>query len=676
MRAMLATTDDGVLRRSIERLEALPIRPTVARQVFSVLTDDTLPTSSVADWSSTILLPPTAETDPGWALAWSRSAAAVDPAATLIEHRWWSSTSTSVGAVEALTRLWRHSVAVAFSARRFAREANDPDPDSVARAGLLHLVGLWALAAVAPDCLATWASADAEGRLSLEKRWFGTQVSAMGHRLAERWGCDPLMVDAAWLHADADGALNECASDPARLRFIQGGYAQARLTPWTLFPHPTRDFGPTDPSVRILTAEVQSRCGSPFIDPDASPREEWLTRDNLRLRRDLARSTAEQGSASRLVVALAESSPLEDPQTWADRAALAWCHEPGVASARVVWGAEPADRETTKPGLVSSGDVSSDRSPSATYPIGDPVQPVARLMLWSEEQRGVSAPSPAILDGWNGWARAVADRERVARTLELAVRGHRGRVARDESSKMRSSLASMAEFAAGAGHELNNPLAVIMGRAQLVLARTVDPDTSRSLRAIIAQAQRAHRILRDLMYVARPPESRPRACQPDEIVRASLRDLQHEADAQGVRLILDAREAGSKVWADPEPLRQVADILTRNALEASSTGGTIRFSTGGDARNLRWVVHDSGRGISSTEAAHLFDPFYCGRQAGRGLGLGLPRAARIIQQSGGDLRWHSTPGQGATFQVSLPFEEIPAPVAPGRADAEVEDQTK
>jgi signal transduction histidine kinase len=221
-------------------------------------------------------------------------------------------------------------------------------------------------------------------------------------------------------------------------------------------------------------------------------------------------------------------------------------------------------------------------------------------------------------------------------------------------------LDALAEFAAGAGHELNNPLAVIVGRAQLLLAKEDDPDATRSLRAIIAQAQRAARILRDLMYVARPPEPRPRPCQPEEIVRACLRDLQADAEARGVKIVADSRDSGLRVWADPEPLRQIADILARNALEASSSGGLVQFTASGDDRAVRWTVHDNGRGIGATEGLHLFDPFYCGRSAGRGLGLGLPRAARIVAQAGGDLKWQSSPGLGTTFIVTLPVSEIPA----------------
>ena len=655
MRPTSAHLDDAAFGRAVERLEALPIRPAVARQVFAALGDAVDPASDDGPPPLIAPIPPVAaaETDPAWALARARTAAArpFDPATLLIDHRWWLPGSTAPPALDALTRLWRHSVAVACAARRLARDGDDPDADRIARAGLLHHLGLWAVASVDPDRLAAWVRADAEARSALEIRWFGGQLSAVGRRLASRLGCDPLVGDAAWLHADIDGTLNPCAADPDRLAIIQRAYAEARRTPWSLDPAPDRDLAPIDPRTRILTAEVQSRCGSPFVDPDASSREERLTRENVRLRRDLARALAAGHSASRLATALGESSPLEDPQTWADRAALAWCQEPGVVAARVIW------REPTPPDEPLAG-----RAPDSTRPIGDPDRPVADLLVWSRPGAGSFDPDPTILAGWDGWARLVADRARVVRDLDRVVLGHRGRLARDERDRRRTLVAGLAEFAAGAGHELNNPLAVIMGRAQLVLARTTDPEATRSLRAIIAQAQRTHRILRDLMFVARPGDFRPRACQPDEIVRASLRDLQDEAEAQGVRLVHEPREPAPTLWADPEPLRQVADILVRNALEASTAGATVRFVTGGDARQVRWTVHDAGRGIAAAEGLHLFDPFFCGRQAGRGLGLGLPRASKIVDLIGGDLRWHSQAGQGATFQVTWPVHPIPAPV--------------
>ena len=702
MRATSATDlGPGDLRRAIERLEATPMRPSTARQVLSTFLDDE--SASPGEPST---LPLSTSTDPAWALELSRVAGRpFDPLDTLARHRWWPASASTGPVAEALGRLWRHSAAVAFAARRLAREVGDPDPEAVARAGLLHALGLWALAAVVPEALVAWyESPDPASRRDLERRWLGVDACSLGRLQAARWGCEPLVVDAAWLHADLNADLNGCSDQPDRLALIQQAYASAAMTPWAPGAEAAREFGPIDPRVRILTAEVQARCGGPFVEIDASPREERLTRDNARLRLDQARRMAEQASKDRFLAALAESSTNETPDDWAERAGLAWCGEPGIAAARVVW-AGSAKVEDTPP---------DPRPASIVLPLGEPARPYAFVHLWRVDDRivqksslgptpphpnpppqggrepklsppplwgrvgwGVASPNrepwndpgtsddptsfprPAILTLWDRWAREVAERARLGRRLDDVVSAHRGRVDREAPTRHRMMLDALAEFAAGAGHELNNPLAVIVGRAQLLMARDNDPEATRSLRAIIAQAQRAARILRDLMYVARPGEPRPRPCQPEEIVRACLRDLQGEAEVRGVRIVAEAREPGLRVWADPEPLRQLADILTRNAMEATPVGGLVQFTAGGDVRNLRWTVHDNGRGIGAAEGSHLFDPFYCGRQAGRGLGLGLPRAARIVEQAGGELKWQSVPGHGTTFHVTLPVSEIP-----------------
>ena len=631
----------GDLRRAIERLESLPMRPTSARQVLTSFLDD--------ETAGPSPLPTSASTDPAWALETSRrSGRPSGPLEALARHGWWSAASGPVA--EALGRLWRHSTAVSFAARRLARDSGDPDPEAVARAGMLHALGLWAWAAVSPETLVTWfETADPRKRREFERRTLGVEASNLGRILALRWGCEPLVVDAAWLHADLDSDLNGCSGEPARLAMIQQAQATCSMTPWAPGAEIAREAGPIDPRVRILTAEVQARCGGAFIEADASPREERLTRDNARLRLDRARLIEERASSDRFLEALAGSSPTESPETWADRAGLAWCGEPGVAAARVVWG-----------GLSNLENSAPDpRAASTVLPLGDPASPDAFVHLWRIDDGSDSPARPKILGAWNAWAGEVAERARLRQLLDDVVSSHRDRVGREEPTRRRLMLEALAEFAAGAGHELNNPLAVIVGRAQLLLAREDDPEATRSLRAIITQAQRAARILRDLMYVARPPEPRPRPCQPEEVVRACLRDLQGEADARGVRIVAESREPGLRVWADPDPLRQVADILTRNALEASPGGGLVQFTAGGDARMLRWTVHDTGRGIGANEGSHLFDPFYCGRQAGRGLGLGLPRAARIVAQAGGELKWQSVPGQGTTFHVTLPVSEIP-----------------
>ena len=661
-------TDDtraSVLRRAVGRLDGLPLRPVTARLVLDA-SDDEHDRTADAGLASPKGAGELAY-DPGWALAQARIGGAFPPLELVAGRFWWPSPPGSAG--EALQRLWRHAVAVSLAVGRLAREAGDPEPERLARAGLLHGLGLWALAAIDPHRLAVWlAELDPRKRLDLERGWLGTEVSTLGRQLAERWGADPLVVDAAWLHADLESGLGACASDPGRLALVQQAYAVAEQTPWSLRRAVPRDPGTMEPGLRVLVAEVQVRCGPGFVAPDATPHEERLARSNARLRLRLARLEREQAAGDRFLTALAESDPGEGPDAWAERAGKVWCGEPGIVAARVLWNAEEEravecrDDRAERPARQAP----SERPAWRIVPLADRGRPAVDVQLWKDldgPEPSLDLASPLALGAWRAWAAHVADHARTQARLDSVLRVHRDRLEHEESRLGKGKLNALAEFAAGAGHELNNPLAVIVGRAQLLLARETDPQASRSLRAIMGQAKRAHRILRDLMYVARPPETRPRFCQPDEVVRACLRDLTSEADARGVRLVDDPREGGPPIrtWTDPDALRHLVETLVRNALEATPRGGTVTVSVGSDAGVIRGSIQDNGRGISALEGPHLFDPFFCGRQAGRGLGLGLPRIARMIALSQGELRWHSTPGQGTLFQFTLPRTDPPPP---------------
>lgn len=285
----------------------------------------------------------------------------------------------------------------------------------------------------------------------------------------------------------------------------------------------------------------------------------------------------------------------------------------------------------------------------------------AEVHLWTESDTlDLEHALGSVLPAWSAWAESISERTKRGDRLDKVVATHRERVSQDAEADRTSRLAAMAEFAAGAGHELNNPLAVILGRAQLLLPKVEEPDDVRSLRVIIGQAQRAHRILRDLMYVARPPQPRPRLCRPDDLVRNAVRDVKTEAEARGIRITTEVRDPVPVAWADPDPFRHAIDVLLRNALEATPAGGTIRLTTSRVGDRLSLSVRDSGRGISPDEGSHLFDPFFCGRQAGRGLGLGLPRIARFVDQTGGELTWRSNQGHGSTFAIQLPLEMPPS----------------
>jgi signal transduction histidine kinase len=247
--------------------------------------------------------------------------------------------------------------------------------------------------------------------------------------------------------------------------------------------------------------------------------------------------------------------------------------------------------------------------------------------------------------------RARAERRHLAEDLDAVVLSYR--TARSDEPRRR--LDALAEFAAGAAHELNNPLAVMLGRAQLLLGRVAsDPESARSLRAIMAQAQRAHRMLRDLMFVARPPAPRLRPVVVPDFLRTQLDDLRALAAARQVTLTVSLPPSGPPVELDPDGFRHLVETLVTNAIEVTPPSGAVLIDLDRAGGSLRLRVEDSGPPLDPTAAEHLLNPFFCGRQAGRGLGLGLSRAARSLDRSGGRLVWRQKAGGGLVFTASLP----------------------
>jgi signal transduction histidine kinase len=292
-------------------------------------------------------------------------------------------------------------------------------------------------------------------------------------------------------------------------------------------------------------------------------------------------------------------------------------------------------------------------------------EPRGSIQLWCAPEtlvRGHRLAARAPRAAWSAWATLLDDRARLERRLQALIAAYRQQLETEADRLRQGKLDALAEFAAGAGHELNNPLAVIVGRAQLLLSRTTDPELARALRIMLNQAQRTHRILRDLMFVARPPAPRCRPCRPAEALQALLPDFERECAARGVQVVAELDDPPVSTWADPEALQHLAEILLRNALMATPAGGRIHVRSSRQREELVWSFRDTGKGITPLEATHLFAPFFCGRQAGRGLGLGLPRAARIVELAGGQLRWTSHPGQETTFEVHLPLVARPEPV--------------
>jgi signal transduction histidine kinase len=621
-------------------MSGLPLRPATARDLLGRVPVEPDDEAALAPDPSRSLV----ELDAGWLLV-ELSADRETPLECVARRPWWP-LPASGRAREALDRLWRHAVAASRAARKLAQEAGRDDAERLAAIALLHQLGLWAIGAADAERLADLLVVrDPEERREAERRLLGRSVGVLGRQLAERWRAHPALAEAAWLVEEPAEVAATVAADGAMTALLRAAFGWAERTPWALYRRGDEPGSP-DPRLRVLIAEVQVRCGGGLIPDDAGPREEALARSHARLIREHAALRARSRSQARFLECFAAAEPNATLEQVAQAAGRAWCAEPGVTSAAVALG-PVATRPIETP---------HDRVPL----IAEAGRPPADLVF----RREADTPAPDLaahptLPAWRAWFRLLDRRDRAVEGLDAAMSAHRRALQHEGEARARERLAALAEFAAGAAHELNNPLAVVVGRAQLLLARHPDEESTRYLRAILGQAQRAHRILRDLMAVARPTEPRWRPCQPADVVRGLIRDHRAELDARSLRIDANLEGADGTVWTDPDGLRQVVEILLRNAIEASSAGHPIAVAAEAREERLQVTVRNAGTALDERSLRHLLDPFYCGRQAGRGLGLGLPRAARYLEAAGGSLRWHAAPGSPTSMRVHLPFREGP-----------------
>lgn len=221
-----------------------------------------------------------------------------------------------------------------------------------------------------------------------------------------------------------------------------------------------------------------------------------------------------------------------------------------------------------------------------------------------------------------------------------------------------AKLEALAEFSAGAGHEINNPLATINGRVQLLLQNETDPQRRQSLLTIGGQAYRIRDMIGDAMLFGRPPEPEPEPLDLSEVVTSVVETVFEEYKPQDVILHAEL-STPVPVRADRSQLSVVVSNLVQNSLNSLRTQGSkIHVSTETviekDVRFALLTVSDDGLGFNGEECEHLFDPFYSARQAGRGLGFGLPKSWQIVSNHGGRIEVTSVPKGKTTFHIFWP----------------------
>lgn len=228
-------------------------------------------------------------------------------------------------------------------------------------------------------------------------------------------------------------------------------------------------------------------------------------------------------------------------------------------------------------------------------------------------------------------------------------------MSRDERLEQ-AKLAALVEFAAGAGHEINNPVATIAGRAQQLLRTEDDPARRQALATIVGQAYRIRDMIGDLMVFANPPQPRPMRFDLAATAREVAESQRAAACDRGIGLTCNSVDPVF-LWADASQISVALAEILRNAIESVPDGGRISLACREAGESIVCEVTDSGPGFSPEERDHAFDPFYSGRQAGRGLGFGLPKAWRIVTMAGGTITIDDSDGD-TTVAIHLPGSAV------------------
>ncbi|MDD3581107.1 MAG: ATP-binding protein [Desulfobacca sp.] len=268
---------------------------------------------------------------------------------------------------------------------------------------------------------------------------------------------------------------------------------------------------------------------------------------------------------------------------------------------------------------------------------------------------------------------------------EIISRDVTGRKAMEDRLINMEKLASLGTMAAGVAHEINNPVAVILGFTEHLLEKTTElPDVHESLQVIEEEGLKCKKIVENLLTFARTPERAEASTKINELLEKTLAVMKNSLMTKKIYQECAFAPDLPRVKGDPQELQQVFINLINNAIDAMKGGGTLRIKTKLTAKNRVAIeFSDTGVGIPKESQAKIFDPFYTTKKTGEGTGLGLSMSYGIITKFGGKIICNSYPEEeypdkhGTTFIVYLPVfteAEAEAEATPLGTEAEVREE--
>ncbi|MEM9428837.1 MAG: PAS-domain containing protein [Pseudomonadota bacterium] len=227
-----------------------------------------------------------------------------------------------------------------------------------------------------------------------------------------------------------------------------------------------------------------------------------------------------------------------------------------------------------------------------------------------------------------------------------------------EISHQNEKLSALGELLAGVAHELNNPLSVIFGYSQMLQGKVEEPILAERIDLICQSAERAAKIVRTFLAMARQRPMKIERCSINEVALTALEVCSYSLKSNGTEVVTELDAEVPAVSGDFDQLAQVLSNLIINAghaVEPQRAGGRITLSSAYDADTDGTVlcVKDNGPGIPAEIQGRIFEPFFTTKDVGEGTGIGLAFSHRIVASHEGALNVRSTPEDGTCFSLRL-----------------------
>jgi signal transduction histidine kinase/ActR/RegA family two-component response regulator len=218
-------------------------------------------------------------------------------------------------------------------------------------------------------------------------------------------------------------------------------------------------------------------------------------------------------------------------------------------------------------------------------------------------------------------------------------------------------MSVVGQLVSGVAHELNNPLAGVLGYSQLLLRMDLSEEVRRGLDKIESEAERCRRIVQNLLIFARKNKAQKRAIDLNALLESVLELKAYPLKVDSIEVVREFGKSLPRVMADASQLQQAFMNIIHNAQQAMSgrpTPGRLTVLTRQVDGTVRVEIGDTGPGISQENLSRIFDPFFTTKEVGQGAGLGLSICYGIVQEHRGRIWAESRRGEGSTIHVELP----------------------